>query len=63
MTTVTCDRCGEKIVDSNYDMTAVKINEGNIDLCRDCQNRLNIIIQRFISGEEIVVKALDWERR
>jgi len=59
MTTVTCDRCGEKILNSNYDITAVKINEENIDLCPDCQNTLNIIITKFIHGEDVAVKALE----
>jgi NAD-dependent SIR2 family protein deacetylase len=61
MTTVTCDRCGEKIEDVNYDATTVRINEENIDLCQECQNKLNNIIQKFIRGEDVVVEALKKE--
>ena len=61
MKTVTCDRCGEKIADVNYDVTAVRINEENIDLCPDCQNKLNHIIQNFICGEDVVIEALKKE--
>lgn len=61
MTTVTCDRCGKKIVDVNYDATTVKINEGTIDLCQECQNKLNHIITNFIRGEDVVVEALKKE--
>lgn len=58
MKTVTCDRCGEKIADVNYDSITVQINEENIDLCPDCQNKLNHIIQNFIRGKDVVVEAL-----
>lgn len=63
MTTVTCDRCGKKIADLNYDMTSIKMNDSTLDLCQECQNKLNFIVQKFICGEDVVVKALDWERR
>lgn len=63
MITVTCDRCGEKIADVDYDMTSINVNGSKLDLCQKCQNKLNFVVQKFIRGEEIVVKALDRERR
>jgi len=61
MTTITCDRCGKKIADINYNAISININDSTLDLCQECQNKLNLTVQKFIRGEEVVVEALEKE--
>lgn len=65
-----CDRCGAPVgATKNPDYLLKKwIGDPRypyeaVDLCQDCQNKLNFIVQKFILGEDVVVKALDWERK
>ena len=74
MLAIICDRCGapaNKPVEPDREPDyCLKKWSGDprcpyedVDLCERCQNSLDIIIQKFIRGEDVVVKALDWERR
>ena len=58
MTTITCDRCGKEIVDVNYNAISINISGSTLDLCQECQNKLNLTVQKFIRGEDVFVAAL-----
>lgn len=63
-----CDRCGARAKnegDPDYRLQKwsgdPRCPYEDVDLCERCQNSLYIVVQKFIRGEDVVVKAMKKE--